>query len=389
MLHDIFTYTPMYVTLFWAVVLLSGHRQNNLAKHFLGVFMVVAFVLYLSHAVFFNRRLGIYPLFDVLYVMSSLSVYPLYFWYIRLLTVDTTLKMKNLWMLIPAFILGIVTAAIYLLMTPGERMQYINHYLLHEMPAQEESLLIIMQKWVFYTSRIIFVIQVIFSVIYGTMFVIRYNNRVSNFYSDLENKTILWVNLLLISFVITSFMSITFNIIGKAVFFERQWLLMIPSLIFSVLLFWIGLQGYMQNHTVKDLVNDENQNEITDIKKYNNEKLREKLLELFEKEKLYRQSDLKITDLSEKLKTNRTYISNLINTEFSSTFSDFVNQYRIKDAKQLLTAKNSRVYSLEFIAEKAGFGSLSSFIRVFRETEGITPGKFRDRSKIESVNQQT
>jgi len=44
----------MYVTLFWAVILLLTKRKKNLAKYFLGVFMVAAFLVYLSHAVFFH-----------------------------------------------------------------------------------------------------------------------------------------------------------------------------------------------------------------------------------------------------------------------------------------------------------------------------------------------
>jgi YesN/AraC family two-component response regulator len=115
-------------------------------------------------------------------------------------------------------------------------------------------------------------------------------------------------------------------------------------------------------------------------KNYNTSKLNEKLLDLFINKAIYKHPDLKITHISEKLNTNRTYISKHINTEFSCTFSDFVNRYRIEEAKRLLIEDSSKNYSLNYISEKSGFGSMGSFMRVFRDFEGITPGKFREKN---------
>jgi AraC-like DNA-binding protein len=74
---------------------------------------------------------------------------------------------------------------------------------------------------------------------------------------------------------------------------------------------------------------------------------------------------------------DRTYISNLINNEFSCTFNEFTNQYRIKEAKRLLGEQSLNIYSLDHISEQCGFGSISTFIRTFKESEGITPGRYR------------
>ena len=76
-------------------------------------------------------------------------------------------------------------------------------------------------------------------------------------------------------------MGIVFNFIGRAIFLNSVYLLLIPSLIFSVLLFFIGLQGYMQNYTVQDLLQDENQQPDRNTKEYNQIQLKEKLLLLF------------------------------------------------------------------------------------------------------------
>ena len=378
MLEDLIIYTPMYVTLFWAVILLITKREHNRAKFFLGVFMFAAFLLYLSHAHFFKKAIGVFHYFDPIYMFASLSVYPLYYWYIRLLSVEPTYRRLNLLMLLPGFLLATTSFVIYQLMSEGERITYFNNYLFNKEHVTQLSVLMKVQRTIYLISRIIFVIQVLVLLFDGRKLIIRYQKNIANFYSNLENRSILWVKYMLYSIVVTSLMSISFNLLGRSFFLDVPFLLLIPSLLFSVLLFFIGFQGYMQNHTVYDLQLDELQSETVVVKKVNSEKLKEKLIELFLHEEVYKNSDLKITQVSEMLSTNRTYISKLINTEFSCTFSEFVNRYRVKEAKRLLCDETSKSYSLDYISEKSGFGSMVNFMRVFREIEGKTPGNFRE-----------
>ncbi len=387
MLHDLIIYTPMYVTFFWAVILLIAHQKKNRAKHFLGIFMVAAYFLYLSHAIFFKQYLDAYIIIEPVYIMASLLVYPLYYWYIKLLTIETGINFKNLWMLVPGLLLGLITAALYIAMTPDEQVIYLKEHLFQKNPFVFEKTIMKIQMWIFITSRFVFAFQVIYFLIKGSKLVVHYNKRIANFYSNLESRNISWVNFLLYSFVFTSFMSIIFNVIGKAFFYDHTSLLLIPSIIFSTLLFIIGILGYLQDHTVVDLLNDGYQKTDTfDIKKYNNELLKNHLLDIFEKDEIFKNPDLKITQVSSILKTNRTYISNLINKEFECTFNEFANQYRIKEAKNLLREESFQMYSLEHISEQCGFGSLSTFIRAFKESEGITPGRYRTKNRINLIN---
>ena len=378
MIRDFIIYTPMYVTLLWALALLISKPKDNRARFFLGVFMAAAFLLYLSHAVYFNEDESLYLYFDPLYIFTSLLVYPLYYIYIKMLTVDIRFKKKNLLLFLPAVFFGVTTTLIYLLMRSEERSEYIALFLVRHQPEMLETRLQNLQRYFFYANRLAFSVQVIYFLVKGSKLVIRYNEQVCNFYSNLESKTLVWVHLLLSSFVVTSLLSIVFNWIGKYYFLDSSLFLSIPSLIFSVLLFIIGLQGYMQNHSVKDLLMDEEES-FPGNTENSKEQLKEKILLLFEKEKIYRNRELKIVDLSRQLLTNRSYISRIINNDFGSTFSEFVNKYRIDEVKELLGNETTLKYSLEHLSEKAGFGSLHSFIRVFKKSEGITPGKYRDQ----------
>ena len=103
-----------------------------------------------------------------------------------------------------------------------------------------------------------------------------------------------------------------------------------------LLFFIIGLQGYMQNYSATDLSIEENETMEENPKVKNIDSLKERLIKVFEQDKIYRNPDLRITDVSVLIQTNRTYISKLINTDFNTSFSDFVNQYRILEAKEIL-----------------------------------------------------
>jgi AraC-like DNA-binding protein len=378
MIKDLIAYTPMYVTFFWALVLLLSKREKNRARFFLGVFMSAAFLVYLSHAVFFKKEISTYQHIDSVYIFAMLSVYPLYYWYIKLLTIETEMRRYNLRMFLPAFILAFGSFVLYRLMTEDDRIIFIDRFFVHGDLKMPDSAVMQIQKWVILASRLVFAIQVLFFLVHGRKLVIRYNKRIANFYSNLESKTIVWVKFLLYSFVATSAMSMIFNFIGRGVFIESTFLLLIPSFIFSLLLFLIGLQGYMQNHTVIDLERDEGGSHQEEHKKYNSEQLRDKLVELFAFQHIYLQPELKITEVTKLLATNRSYVSSLINTEFSCSFSEFVNGYRIIEAKRFLNDRTKAHFSLNYISETVGFGSIGTFIRVFRESEGVTPGKYRD-----------
>ena len=87
MLYSFFSIMPVFVNLFWFIVLLPEAKQNN-SKRFLTLFFAVMIVNYTAHWLYFNKEYELYTLFDSIWVFTSLSSYPLYYWYIRTLTTD-------------------------------------------------------------------------------------------------------------------------------------------------------------------------------------------------------------------------------------------------------------------------------------------------------------
>ena len=98
------------------------------------------------------------------------------------------------------------------------------------------------------------------------------------------------------------------------------------------------------------------------------------LNELMESKQLYLDPDLTVATLSTELGTNRTYLSNLINQYLHTTFSNYVNAYRVRYAKKLLLKTDDPI---EEIYQASGFQSRTTFWRVFAQVAGCTPKDYR------------
>lgn len=110
-----------------------------------------------------------------------------------------------------------------------------------------------------------------------------------------------------------------------------------------------------------------------------NAEYRQILEQWMEKEKPYLDPEFRLMDLTKVLPMNRTYLSQFIHSEYGCTFYQFVNRYRIEEAKRLkLENPDLKVADVSAIC---GFSSPTVFTRTFISVTGTTP---RDWSK--SVN---
>lgn len=93
--------------------------------------------------------------------------------------------------------------------------------------------------------------------------------------------------------------------------------------------------------------------------------------------KYYLDSSLTLQKLATQLGTNRKYLSNYINHEKQKTFYEYINDFRLEEAKNLLDGYDERnPQSLESIASLAGFNSYSTFLRSFVKKYDISPSKY-------------
>ncbi|MGU3376401.1 helix-turn-helix domain-containing protein [Chryseobacterium sp. M5A1_1a] len=91
----------------------------------------------------------------------------------------------------------------------------------------------------------------------------------------------------------------------------------------------------------------------------------------------YLDSSLTIQDLSEQIEMPVKDLSTLINLYMDKHFFDFVNEYRIEKAMQILKNPSEKELTVLEILYQVGFNSKSSFNTSFKKYTGKTPTDFR------------
>lgn len=385
LLHRILSLMPMFVSLFWVMLLLIDSNRN-LSKNYLAFFFSLTAINYFAHAAFFNREYSLFAFMDNIWVFTSLSAYPLYYYYIRLLTRDVKIDLRWSWILLPSLTLSVFSFVVYFAMSPEELDVFIHGIMYHEQGyTKPYSQLVNLQIFRTLLFKSIFLIQVIASVYFGYRLIAQYNKEVREFYSNTGGKDLSPLKFVLLAFLFASFISLASGVLEKDFFIDKGFLIAIPSLTHSLFLFFIGYVGYHQNFTVANFFDDVNDYKkklqiAKEIKQSTLENIitKKQLYDLVVENELYKNPELRITDLALMLATNRTYVSRIVNEEMKTNFCDWVNSFRIEYVKETMEDPDFNHLSLLEIAEMSGFSSLSAFYRVFKEKEGVTPGKYRE-----------
>lgn len=102
-----------------------------------------------------------------------------------------------------------------------------------------------------------------------------------------------------------------------------------------------------------------------------------KLLNVMESDKPYTDGELTIQRLADRLVIPAPHLSQMINESLNQSFSDFINTYRVEEAKRQLLDSKKKHYSILAIAEGVGFNSKSSFNAAFKKYTNRTPSEYR------------
>ncbi|MBX9808173.1 MAG: helix-turn-helix domain-containing protein [Flavobacteriaceae bacterium] len=83
-----------------------------------------------------------------------------------------------------------------------------------------------------------------------------------------------------------------------------------------------------------------------------------------------------MAEIAKKLNVSTQQISQVINEKTNLNFNDFVNGYRIEEAKLMLISNDYSKLTIDAIAQKSGFHSKSAFYVAFKKHTGNTPKEF-------------
>ncbi|WP_299677298.1 helix-turn-helix domain-containing protein [uncultured Dokdonia sp.] len=175
-----------------------------------------------------------------------------------------------------------------------------------------------------------------------------------------------WLPMLLTGFIVIWF-SYVLNIIEDTVPY------IIGPIMYSIVIYFLSYKAY----TLKVIDIDG-----TIFEENNHESLFQTVKQLMIEEKLYLTPDISLSKLGKLLGVSAQKTSKIINQQAGQNFNDFINYYRIQDAKMILLDPSKTKYTISSVAFDTGFSSLSSFNSAFKKFEAMTPSAYRDRSKV-------
>ncbi len=114
------------------------------------------------------------------------------------------------------------------------------------------------------------------------------------------------------------------------------------------------------------------------------------LRDIFDSQKLYLDPELNIKSVIKILGTNQKYLYQAISENSDSNFRNFVNRYRVDEAKKIIKQKMlmKEILNLSEIYFASGFNSSGSFYRAFKSLTGLTPKDYAAEIRHELSGQK-
>ena len=213
----------------------------------------------------------------------------------------------------------------------------------------------------------------------------RYSSRLQDTNSNMEKVHLSWLRALVIGFLLV--------MVSEAILVAAKIINIYTNFSFSLFVN-IGLTGYYITFALVNLLvftavryfgAFEQVNEIKITKKVRDERFFQPELALSVDDairggQIYMDPDITLDKLAESLKILPRDLSSLINRHFGINFYEFINRYRIEEAKRMLNSEEYKATTITDIYLKVGFNSKSVFYTFFKKLEGITPSQCRQIS---------
>jgi ligand-binding sensor domain-containing protein/AraC-like DNA-binding protein len=105
-----------------------------------------------------------------------------------------------------------------------------------------------------------------------------------------------------------------------------------------------------------------------------------KLKYLMEIEKGYHDEKISLRSLAKKLSIPYYQLSQILNEKLGSNFSDYINYYRVEEAKKLLVDAKKKNRKIDDVANQVGYNTRPAFNRAFKKYTDMTPSQYRKKA---------
>lgn len=349
------------VGLFFSIIINLKKSNDGIANLLISLF-VLFHSLFVIHLCLFLSKYN-FKLPHSLYITTSFSFLygPLMYFYFKRIKDKYKFKKQDLLHLIPSIILFIYLLPIYAL-SKSEKLDLLYN--------RDEVLHSILET--------IVVLKIISMSIYVYLILKSYSPFNSLIKTSLSfynwYKRLIILNILYV-FSYTIYGIALMNIVMVNSFIYPQ----ILSMTFIII--YISYTTYVKPEIFNNSENSIIDKQISKYKKsgltetYSNE-LKSELLQLFDQDKIYKQSNLSLDLLSIKMSSTRHNISQVINEHFGVSFFHFVNKYRIEEALRILSTESFSNLNIIDVAYDVGFNNKVTFNKAFKTETSLTPTNY-------------
>lgn len=208
-----------------------------------------------------------------------------------------------------------------------------------------------------------------------------HQKNIKDIFSSIEKANLRWLRQLTIIFAAVWGAFIVLMVaewIGYRLIYTIEPGLLI---VMAIVVYIIGYYGQSQPK-----IFEESEPENMEQRKYShsgldrekNQQYMKKLTKAMEKDHLYQNGGLTLSELSKELAISPNHLSQVINAGLQKNFYDFVNEYRIEAARKMLHTDESNKLTILAIAYEVGFNSKSAFNTAFKTYTNMTPSAYRN-----------
>lgn len=214
----------------------------------------------------------------------------------------------------------------------------------------------------------------------------RHQKNIQMVLSSQEPVNLIWLKYFLVGFL---FMVLFW---GLNIFFNSYIVELTAAIVYLVMALILAYYSLhqaevysftaLEKQEIQELI-EENTEEVSRKKQYlQPDQLKlmiQKLTTTIEQDRPYLDNELNLPKLADLLDTNIHVLSYVINEGFGENFSQFVNRYRVEEAKRLLDDPQTTQLNMLGIAFDAGFNSKTAFNTTFKKLTGLSPSEYKNR----------
>jgi AraC-like DNA-binding protein len=372
---------------FLALALLST-KNGNIRAHRILALLTFLFSMDLGEEYLY--QIGFFESVpNLLHVLAPIDLLygPLIYLYVLQLTnpVSPRAATRNYWHFLPALI-GIVLLVPFFLLDGTEKLELTETLRKGGVMENDSAQMMLIESGVtLFMLGTIVQLGLYFLVLIKRL--IKHSKSIKNEFSDIDKINLVWLRNLLLGLS-----CIYLLYLGDQFFPDLLGMNILGDLITVVAVILIYTMGYLglrqpaiftrasvsQQTTTRESVNQT-------VEKYHRSGLDKETSLVFlnelashmETNKPYLEGDLVLPQLAQQLGISANYLSQVINEQLNVNFYDFINGYRVEDAKRLMKNAGQKNTNILKIALDSGFNSRSAFYTAFKKATSMTPTQYK------------